>query len=418
MRRDVSGPTRTSPFGVAASALLVLATLIAVPVGAGDQVPEGRVVAVGDLHGNIDALVSILEKTGLIDGDRRWAGGSDTLVQLGDILDRGERVREVLDFLKGLQVEAAAVGGRVVVLLGNHEVMDLLGVIREVDPGAYAAFVDEQSEQRRRDAFEEFVRYQSELARYMGAGMPALGEEVRRAWFDAYPPGKVEYMAALLPDGEYGGWIRSWPAVLRIGATVFVHGGLGPTMKGRDLEGINRTVADELDTFDRMREYMADLNLVQRTSSVHLMSQVAEAEMFFASQVTEDSSLVDRQRASRAEPIEALSGWKEWLISDQAGPLWNGAPSFWDEEDDASEVAELLTSFGVEHMVVAHIPRRDGRILQRFDGRLFVIDTWMEHYPGKGAVAALEIDGGVFTPVYLAQETSPRKRAQAARSDA
>ena len=403
MERDIHGQRYVSAVGVCAVALLGLAALVSGPLAAGDQVLEGRVVAVGDLHGNIDALVSILEETRLIDGDRRWVGGSDTLVQLGDILDRGVRVRELLDLLQDLQEEAAAAGGRVVVLLGNHEVLDLLGVIREIDPGVYTAFIDEQSEQRREEAFEEFVRYQGELARYMGVGLPTLGEDVRRAWFDAYPLGKVEYMAALLPDGEYGGWIRSWPAVLRIGDTVLVHGGLGPTMKGRDLESINRTVAEELDTFDRIREYMADLNLVQKTSSVHLMSQIAEAEMAFASQVTEDSSVADRQRASRVEPMRALSGWKAWMISDAAGPLWNGAPSLWDEVEDAVEVTELLASFGVEHMIVAHNPRRDGRILERFDGRIFVIDTWMEHYPEKGAVAALEIEGGVFTPVYLSE---------------
>src|SRR5262245_23268125 len=88
--------------------------------------PES-LVAVGDVHGDFDDFVSILQRTGLIDKQNHWAGGKTTLVQLGDLLDRGAKPREVMDLMMSLEKQATEAGGRVVSLLGNHEMMNLMG---------------------------------------------------------------------------------------------------------------------------------------------------------------------------------------------------------------------------------------------------------------------------------------------------
>ena len=89
------------------------------------------VIAVGDLHGGYEAFVTVLKKVGLIDEQRRWQGGESCLVQLGDILDRGARSRDVLEFLIDLEAQAP---DRVHVLLGNHEIMNIMGDLRYVLP--------------------------------------------------------------------------------------------------------------------------------------------------------------------------------------------------------------------------------------------------------------------------------------------
>jgi hypothetical protein len=122
-------------------ALAVIVTLAAPSAAvAGD-----RVVAVGDVHGSFEGLVSILKRAELIDDHNHWVGGNATLVQTGDLFDRGLQIREVLDLLMGLQDEAAATGGKVIVLLGNHEGMNLIGFFRDVNPDVYAAFTDAKS---------------------------------------------------------------------------------------------------------------------------------------------------------------------------------------------------------------------------------------------------------------------------------
>jgi len=393
---------------------LVLAAVVVCPAPARSSSGD-RVVAVGDLHGNVEAFTEILRETGIVDASLRWSGGRTTLVQMGDIVDRAPRLREILDLLMRLEVEARAAGGQVVVLLGNHEIMDLLGVLREVDPGTYVSFTDERSEQRRDDAWRELVRVTRTRARAQGAPEPAVTDESRRRWLTAAPLGMVDFLTAFGPEGLYGRWLRSRPALLRIGDTVFVHGGLGPSLRGTSLDEIEHRIHDELTTFDRLRAELAERGLVQATSSIHVVAAAARAEIERAGRLGSRPSPGDRRRALQAEGLRPLDGWESWLIAAPSGPLWNGAPTLWDESEDAEELSELLAGFGVERMVVGHIPRSDGRIACRFHGRLFLIDTLMEHWPRRGAPSALELENGTFTAIYLGArevlfEASPAPR--------
>src|SRR5262245_61321558 len=121
------------------------------------------IVAMGDIHGDLNAFDRGLHAAGLTDEHGRWVGGRTVLVQTGDYMDRGPDVRGVLDRLMSLETEAAAAGGRVVVLLGNHEVMNLLGELRDVRPSTYKAFADDRSEQRREAAWQEYQQLGSRL---------------------------------------------------------------------------------------------------------------------------------------------------------------------------------------------------------------------------------------------------------------
>ena len=99
----------------------------------------GRVVAIGDIHGDRAALARTLSTAGLLDDDARgprWIGGDATLVQLGDVLDRGAEEAACVQLLRRLRREAPAHGGAVVGLLGNHEVMNVCGL---ADPFVHAA---------------------------------------------------------------------------------------------------------------------------------------------------------------------------------------------------------------------------------------------------------------------------------------
>src|SRR3970282_2292411 len=70
-----------------------------------EEVP--RVVAMGDVHGNLDKLTAILQGTGVVNDRLRWSGGSDHVVLCGDLVDRGPADREVLDLVKRVQKEGA-----------------------------------------------------------------------------------------------------------------------------------------------------------------------------------------------------------------------------------------------------------------------------------------------------------------------
>lgn len=189
-----------------------------------------RTVAIGDVHGAYDRLVEILRTTGVVNEQHRWTGGTTHLVQTGDIVDRGPDSRKALDLLQALEGQAERAGGRVHQLLGNHEVMRLLGDMRYVAPGEYEAFATADSSAVR----ERFV---------------ANAKADQRADLRKRTPlGWVEMRLAFNPDGPYGKRLAALDTVVKIDGVVYVHGGISPGVAAMSCTVINDTVRRELTT--------------------------------------------------------------------------------------------------------------------------------------------------------------------------
>jgi hypothetical protein len=202
--------------------------LAAAPPSACNIEGAERIVAIGDVHGAYDRFADILKATGLVNDSLHWSGGRAHFVQTGDVLDRGPGSRQALDLLRRLEAEAQRAGGAVHALIGNHEVMRMLGDMRYVAPGEYQAFVNSRSEETRQ-SFAKQAR-------------PDLREEVARET----PLGFVEMRVAFGHDGEYGKWLRTHDAVARINGIVFLHGGISPAVAAQSCDEINATVRREL----------------------------------------------------------------------------------------------------------------------------------------------------------------------------
>lgn len=99
-----------------------------------------RVVAIGDLHGDLPATRAALRLVGAIDASDRWTGGSLVVVQTGDQLDRGDTERGIVDLFEQLAAEARGTGGAVLALNGNHETMNVQGDFRYVTEAGLRAF--------------------------------------------------------------------------------------------------------------------------------------------------------------------------------------------------------------------------------------------------------------------------------------
>ena len=158
-------------------------------------VPEStRVVAVGDVHGDIEVLVRTLLLAKLIDEQLQWAGGDATLVQLGDVLDRGDSERECWDLLQRLKSDAPKAGGRVICMIGNHEAMNVLG-----------------------DSRPSGVIHAN--------GETSFGPDREDAWRQGGPLAKE---------------LAECPVIAIIGDSVFVHGGLPLDITREGIERINK----------------------------------------------------------------------------------------------------------------------------------------------------------------------------------
>lgn len=114
------------------------------------QIPLNQeLVVLGDIHGEIVGLIENLLNAGLIDLEGNWAQTESIFVQLGDVIDRGYASEAAWNYLARLQAQAEEGKGKVVRLIGNHELMVLEGIYKLasqviIDPEQFALKVKEE----------------------------------------------------------------------------------------------------------------------------------------------------------------------------------------------------------------------------------------------------------------------------------
>jgi calcineurin-like phosphoesterase family protein len=324
-----------------------------------DLTTTERIVAVGDVHGAYDRFIAVLRAAGLIDSRERWTGGRAVFIQTGDVVDRGTDSRRALDLLRRLEREAQRAGGRVVPLLGNHEVMGMLGDLRYVSAGEYAAFRSPDS----LDLRERYYRLAADdaAARARAAGRRFDEAAFRAEFLDATPLGSLELRLAFARDGEYGRWLRERHTAIRINDIVFVHGGISATTAVLGCSRLNDIVRSEL----------------------------------------------------KALPVRDPAELATFLITKDDGPLWYRGLALENEDIFSAEVDRILELWQAHTIVVGHTAT-GGRITARFGGRVVQIDTGMlgGDFFADGRASALEISEGRFTAIYEdGREDLPIRRA-------
>jgi hypothetical protein len=164
---------------------------------------DAPVFVIADTHGEYPILVEFLQRHGIIDRSMHWSFGGGRLVVLGDVFDRGPHHLEILWLIYQLEAEAAAKGGGVHLVLGNHETMVLRGDLRYLNP-----------------------RY-ARSAAVLGA---------------------ASYAELVGPHTVLGQWLRSKPSVIRLNDLLLLHGGISPAVvqAGLSLEEINGAARSSL----------------------------------------------------------------------------------------------------------------------------------------------------------------------------
>lgn len=161
-----------------------------------------RLVAIGDLHGDLQSTRRALRLAGAIDEKDQWKGGALVVVQTGDQIDRGDDDRAIVDLFDALRDQAKKAGGEVIAMSGNHEIMNAQADFRYVTPGGFQAFAE--------------------------------------------PPGSVSEQGrgkAFAPGGPYAKRLAERPVVLVVGDNVFAHGGVLPKHVTYGIDRMNDEVA-------------------------------------------------------------------------------------------------------------------------------------------------------------------------------
>ncbi len=143
-----------------------------------------KIMAIGDLHGDFDTFSSFLINNKIVDENFNWTFGNGHLVLIGDIFDRGSKVTECFWLLYKLEAEAEMNHGKVHVILGNHEIMELSGD----------------------------KRYLADK------------------YLDLFNRLRLDYTSFYGKDTEIGKWLRTQNSILQLNDILFVHGGISPEL--------------------------------------------------------------------------------------------------------------------------------------------------------------------------------------------
>ena len=374
--------------GRSAAALALLLALTS--AGAGQE----RIIAVGDVHGAFPHFVGILQRVGVIDARYQWVGGSTIFVQTGDVTSRGTQTRPCVDLLMQLEAQAVEQNGKVIPLLGNHEVMIIIGDLGYVSPEDYHAFAGEQSESLRERAYEEYRAFLVKSRRH-GRVHAAHDEAARQKWMEEHPLGFFEFRDAFGPQGLYGRWLRKLDTVAQIGEVLFVHGGLSPRFPFRSIREINERVRTEMARFDSIWQSLAEQGIIWR------YMKLEEARREVQEELAATGSPGGVEDPHTVEEMQELLNLQRWIMVSPDGPLWYRGYAQEPEEKLARGLEKMMSRLKVQHIVAAHTITEPPRITNRFDNRVFLIDTGMmleEKYQGRAS--ALEIQNGQFTAHY------------------
>lgn len=364
-----------------------------------------RIIAIGDIHGSIEGFRSILRVTGLIDANDKWIGGKTQLLQTGDYMDRGEGTRAVMDLLMALEPQAKDAGGRAFALLGNHEVMNLIGETRDATREIFATFADANSAKTRQEAWENYAKL-AEQKKERGEPIPSVYALSREAWLTMHPAGYAEYKEAISARGKYGAWLRGKPIVTEVGGNIFMHAGINPANAPSKIDDLNARARLEIKQMDQFVDKLIELKLATREFTLQEILQVASSEIGLANSRIAEAKTAGKEPDKKKLNVPLLMEAQEimkvdsWLSINPEEALWYRGLSTVKDDPAGGPFAIMLEKYGARRFVTGHTPQAGRSITVRFGGRAVLIDTGMLTEVYKGRASALEIVGDKLTAYY------------------
>ncbi|KAL2650078.1 hypothetical protein R1flu_018206 [Riccia fluitans] len=216
-----------------------------------------RLVAVGDVHGDLIKTRQVLELAKLLGKSDSWIGGETVLVQVGDVFDRGNDELKILYLLEKLRRGAYRQGGAVHVMHGNHETLNMMGKFTYTHEDAFLKFDDWWKWWGYSNRMKEMVAGCRVPFNYH-KGLPKPDEYKHKAKATELDPSKSAIVSglngrlmAMRPGGPVASeFLARCPAILVIGKSMFVHGGIKYSQVAGGyvvLNGHNSQVQDWID---------------------------------------------------------------------------------------------------------------------------------------------------------------------------
>ena len=322
--------------------------------------PE-QIISVGDIHGDFNAFVSIMKKANLIDSDNDWIGGKKHFVNTGDFLDRGPDSRKVMDLFMKIEQQAAKVGGKIHVLLGNHEAMVLTGDRRYVAKKEYATYINEDLVSDRQKA------YRSYLSIY---GLDD-NQQSQNKFNSLHPPGFLGLHAEFKDSGYYGKWLKDKPFMIIINQKVFTHGGLSKTVGELGLEGINDKLNREMNDYAKLwYKFIEDgffLHSFQRNELLAISNALIKGRI-------KKDRFTNKRFIKKVKRFLKLT---DSVVSKPESPLWYRGTALCHQFSEEPMVNKVLKQLNASSAYLGHNVTNSREVESRFNARVFLQDTGM-----------------------------------------
>lgn len=372
--------------------------------------PVRRMIVIGDIHGDLDALIECLRIAQVISIPQgaelpadpskrtsqvlynlinriRWTGSDTFVIQLGDQIDRirptdwhdnqvakGETQWDegssihIFYLLWYLNYMANKDGGRVISIIGNHEFMNMSGDFRYVSPGEYQEYSD---------AFRLF--YQTRPPTYLANATAEINAEIAELeQIHPVPPGYLERRLSYAPGGIMSNFMAlHYKVIIQVGSWVFSHAGLTrKTARIGTITAINNAVSRCL-LGPRVSRSM-DCGMYDQIINCRSEDSPVWTRVYGEASLHNNATSVNRQRAVMVDTI-----FKEYNQTNK-------------KYLDASKIPM------VKHMAVGHTPQGPqlGGINSGLGGRIWRCDVGMSRAFGSDAgkrIQVLEVleDGAV-----------------------
>ncbi|MDH1261636.1 metallophosphoesterase [Pseudomonas sp. GD03944] len=155
---------------------------------------------IGDIHGCAHTLERLLEQLGYRLQGGAWRHPERMAIFVGDLVDRGPRIRESLHLVYDM-----VAAGQALCIMGNHE-FNALGWSTPAPPGSGRQFVREHTPRHERlikETLEQFAAYPSEWREFLAwfYEMPLFIDAGRfRVVHACWDAGLIEPLRAQFPD--------------------------------------------------------------------------------------------------------------------------------------------------------------------------------------------------------------------------
>ncbi len=254
-----------------------------------------RLVAIGDVHGDVSATRAALKLAGAIDDEDRWIGGELVVVQTGDQIDRGDDDRAVLDLLEQLADRAFEAGGALYSLSGNHEVINVELDFRYVSAASLEAFSDIEVDPEDLD-------------------VAAMQEEQQ---------GRA---AAFRPGGPYALMLAGRNIAMTVGDVAFVHGAILPEHAEYGLDEINSESQAWMRGEAEMPDFLDGEDAIVWARHYSDDADEADCELLDEALATLGATTMVVGHSRHEEIVSDCDG-KVWLIDVGMAAYYEGSPA-------------------------------------------------------------------------------------------